>query len=229
MSWRTIDGYNKAINCFISCREPGKTDSSWWEKIYSGWIKNKWPWTYLVRHVVEITEAMIQDIEDTLNKWSVEPIELQYNKGAFKDGIVDVKIDGELFFRVVALSIPLRRIKLAKIPNIAGIFMDEYIIDPRSGEKYLPNEYFKIKELYSTYRRSYPGKGMLKMYFCGNPYSLFNPLFVGLGVDVASLRKDIYISTEEVQDYTFPDGVKFHDQVYKLKHNIHNHQKLHFH
>lgn len=205
MNWRTIDGYNKSINVFISPREPGKTDTTWWEKIYSNWCEDSKPWGYLVRQVVEITEAMIQDIQDTINKWAVEPIELQYTKGALKDGIVDIKIKDQLFFRIIALSLPLRRIKLAKIPNIAGIFMDEFIIDPKSGEKYLKNEYFKIKELYTTYRREYKGTGMMKMYFCGNPYSLFNPLFVGLGVDVAKLRKDTY---KEV------------DGQYKLQHNI---------
>lgn len=192
MSWRPIDGLNKAINVFISCREPGKTDTTWWEKIYSNWVEDSRPWAYLVRQVVEITEAMIQDIQDNINKWAIDPVEFQYTKGSLKDGIVDIKIDGKLFIRIIALSLPLRRIKLAKIPNINSLFMDEYIIDPKSGEKYLKNEYFKIKELYTTYRREYQGKGMMKMYFAGNPYSLFNPLFVGLGVDVAKLKKDVY-------------------------------------
>lgn len=204
-SWRTIDGFNKAINVVISPREPGKTDTTWWEKIFSSWSIDGKPWGYLVRQVVEITEAMIQDIEDTINKWAVEPIELTYTKGSLKDGIVDVKIKEKLFIRIVALSLPLRRIKLAKISNINGLFMDEFIIDPKSGEKYLKNEFFKIMELYTTYRREYQGKGMMKMFFCGNPYSLFNPLFVGLGVDVAKLKKDEY---------------KLLNGEYKLKQNI---------
>lgn len=221
MSWRPIDGFNKPINIFISAREPGKTDTTWWEKIYSGWIEDGKPWGYLVRQVVEITEAMIQDIEDTINKWSIDPVELHYNKGAFKDGIVDVKIKDKLFFRIISLSITLRRIKLAKIPNIKGIFMDEYIINPISGEKYLPDEYFKLKELYTTYRRSYEGTGMMKMYFSGNPYSLFNPLFVGLGIDVSILKKDRYNPvSDELIDYDFPDGISFSEKVYKLNHNI---------
>lgn len=204
-SWRNIDGFNKAINVVISPREPGKTDTTWWEKIYSSWCIDGKPWGYLVRQVVEITEAMIQDIENIINKWAIEPIELSYTKGSLKDGIVDVKIKDKLFIRIVALSLPLRRIKLAKIPNIAGLFMDEFIIDPKSGEKYLKNEFFKIMELYTTYRREYQGKGMMKMFFCGNPYSLFNPLFVGLGVDVAKLKKDEY---------------KLINNEYKLKQNI---------
>ena len=221
MTWRAIDGLNKSINAFISCREPGKTDATWWGKIYSGWCDDSRPWIYFVRQVVEITSAMLQDIEDTINKWAIEPIELEYPKGQLKEGIVDVKIKGKLFFRVVALSLPLRRIKLAKIPNIKGIFMDEFIINPKSGEKYLKDEYFKIKEAYTTYRRSYEGKGQLKMYFCGNPYSLFNPLFVGLGVDVSKLTKDVYVPIENSSfHYVFPDGVEFDDKIYVLKQNI---------
>ena len=220
MNWRTIDGFNKATNVFMSPREPGKTDTTWWEKIYSNWVEDNRPWAYLTRQVVEITEAMIQDIEDNINKWAIEPIQLEYTKGSLKDGIVDIKIGKQLFIRIIALSLPLRRIKLAKIPNIAGIFMDEFIIDPKSGEKYLKNEYFKIKELYTTYRREYQGKGMMKMYFCGNPYSLFNPLFVGLGIDVSKLKKDVYVDTGESMHYSFPDGIEFDDKVYKLKQNV---------
>lgn len=204
-TWRTIDGFNKAFNFAMSPREPGKTDTTWWNKIYSDWFYTKRPWMYLVRQSVEITQAMIQDIEDTINKWSIEDVKLKYTKGNFKDGIVDVFIGDELFFRIVSLSIPLRRIKLAKIPNIGGVFMDEYIIDPRTGEKYQPHEAFKIKEAYTTWRRSYEGKGFLKCYFAGNPYSLFNPLFVEWDVDISALRKDEYIY----------DGEKW-----ILKHNI---------
>lgn len=189
---RPIEGLNKWLNFIMSCRELGKTDVFWWSKIYLNWLKNKRPWGYLVRQCVEINEAMISDIENIINKWSIEPVELKYNKGAFKDGIVDVKINGELFIRITSLSIPLRRLKLAKIPNIGGIFMDEYIIDPRTQEKYLPSEWFKIKELYTTWRREYQGTGVLKLWFSANPYSLFNPVFVGLNVPLDKLRKDEY-------------------------------------
>lgn len=199
-SWRPLDGHNKPFNFGMSPREPGKTDSTWWEKIYCNWVKTKQPWAYLVRKSVEITDAMILEIQDVvLNKWSVEPIEFKYNKGNFKDGIVDVKIGNELFFRIVSLSIDLRRIKLAKIPNIGGMFIDEYIIDPRTGEKYQQNEAFKIKEAYTTWRREYRGKGFLKMYIAANPYSLFNPLFIDWGVDVNKLRKgETYVGDQFV-------------------------------
>lgn len=207
MSWRPIDGLNKWLNFFMSPREPGKTDVTWWEKIYCNWVKNKRPWAYLVRQSVEITEEMIGDIESTiLNKWSTKPIALEFKKGEFKDGMCNVKINGELFFRIISLSLPIRRLKLCKIPNIGGIFMDEYIIDPRNDERYQKNEFFKIKELYTTLRREYQGDGVLKFYVVANPYTLHNPIFVGLDVDTNKLRKDEYIET--------PNGWKLVPHIY---------------
>lgn len=197
-SWRTIDGYNKPYNFVMSPREPGKTSMMWLEKVYLPWKKDRRPWVYFVRKTVEITEALITSIFDTtINKFTDDNVTPEFKTGAFKDGIVDVSINGELFFRIVSLSIDLRRIKLAVVPRIKAVFMDEYIIDPRSGEKYIKNEAFKIKEAYTTWRRE--SDTMLKMYFAANPYSLFNPLFVDWGVPVGKLRKgafyvgDVYV------------------------------------
>ena len=186
-NFREIDGYNKAFNFVLSARECGKTTSAW-IKIYSQWKKTKKPYIYLTRTAVEINEALIDSIFDTnIRKFFDDDLKVKYNKGAFKDGIVDVFVNNELFFRIVSLSIPLRRIKLAVLKNIGGVFMDEYVIDPKTGEKYIKEEAFKIKEAYTTWRRE--SEGILKCYFVGNPYSLFNPLFVSWGVDTAKLKR----------------------------------------
>ena len=210
--FRAIDGYNKPFNFIASPRELGKTSMMWMKKIYLPWKNNHKPWIYLVRQSVEITSALIDSINDTtINKFTDDNVEFWYKTGAFKDGIVDVFIvnhckatiketdeNGEeksseieyneniLFFRIVSLSIQLRRIKLAVLKNIAGVFMDEYIINPKLQEKYLPDEAMKIKEAYTTWRRE--ADGVLKFYIVGNPYTLFNPLFVDWDVDVGALK-----------------------------------------
>ena len=186
--YRPVDGYNKPFVFIMSARELGKTAQKWMKQ-YRRWKKDKKPYIYLVRKSVEITDALINSIADTIiNKFTDDNVEFQYSRGSFKDGIVDVKISGEIFFRIVSLSIDLRRIKLAVLKNIAGVLMDEYIIDPRTDEKYQTNEAFKIKEAYTTWRRE--ADGVLKFYFLANPYSLYNPLFVDWKVDVSKLRKD---------------------------------------
>ena len=186
-TWRRLDGYPQPFKFAGGPREPGKTTASWYGKIWRRWKKSGAPWIYLVRQSVEITEALIESIRGNITKFANNVPEFEYTKGAFKDGIVDVKVDGRIFFRIVSLSIPLRRIKLAVLQNLDGVFADEYIIDPRSDEKYQHNEGFKIKEAYTTWRRE--AKGVLKFYFSANFYSLYNPLFVELGVNVSELRK----------------------------------------
>lgn len=185
---RKIDSYNKDFNFIFGPREPGKTTFMWFKKIYLNWKKDKRPWIYLVRNAVEISEALIQSIFDVnINKFIDEYIEPQYTKGTFKEGVVDVKIEGEVFFRIVSLNLPLRRIKLAILRNAVGAYMDEYIVNPRNGEKYNKDEYYKIQEAYTTWRRECEGR--FKFYFTANPYSLFNPIFVGLNVDLSKLKK----------------------------------------
>lgn len=181
-----IDGYNKPFNFIMSPREMGKT-SMLWMKIYNGWKRDHRPWIYTTRTCVEITQALIDSIADSIiNKFTDDNIQFNYNKGAFKDGIVDVKIDDILFIRIVSLSIQLRRIKLAVLKNIKGVLMDEYIINPKLKERYITNESFIIKEAYTTWRRE--ANGILKWYFLANPYSLFNPLFLDWNVDVSKLK-----------------------------------------
>ena len=194
---REIDGYNKPFNIVISAREPGKTVALWFKKIFRIWVKDNRPWIYLTRTAAEITEGMIETIrEANINKFlpDEENVVFTFNRGTFKQGIVDIFISGKIFVRVVSLSLPLRRIKLAVLRNARGMAMDEYIIDPRSGEKYIQNEGFKIFEAFTTWRRECDG--MFKAYFLGNPYTLYNPLFVTLGVDTSKLKKgEFYVGS----------------------------------
>ena len=215
-SYRPIDGYNKAFNIVISPRELGKTSQMWMDKIYTPWKKNHKPWIYLVRQAVEIDDALIESIFSTnMNKFTDDNLHPIYKSSSFSDGIVDIFLevkhlekkevkqdDGSLkmedvevsekflFFRIVSLNIKMYRIKKAILRNIAGVFMDEFIINPEFAEKYLPKEFERLQEAYSTWRRE--ADGVLKMYFVGNPYSLFNPLFVGLKVDIAKLKRDSF-------------------------------------
>lgn len=187
--YREIDGYNKPFNFVLSARELGKTSMFWLKKVYFQWLKDKRPIAYLVRKNVTISEALIRSIQETiLNKFTDDKVSLEFSKGSFKDGIVDVYIKKELFFRIYSLNIDLQRLKLATLPRIKAVFMDEYIIDTRTNEKYLSSEYFKIKELYSTLRRE--AEGVLKVYVVGNPYSLYNPLFNAWQIDTAKLYNE---------------------------------------
>lgn len=191
-SFREIDGYNRPYNIVLGPREAGKTTVMWCSKIYPNWVKDKKPWIYLVRNATEITEALIDSIFSVnINKFNDDTVTPEYKTSDFDKGIVDVKIKGETFIRIVALSCKLRKIKLAVLKGLKGVYMDEYEVDPQSKESYIANEGFKIKEAYTTWRRE--ADGVLKMYFTGNLYSLFNPLFISLGVPVNNARKGEFL------------------------------------
>lgn len=186
---RRINSYNKAINIVFSAREAAKSTVANLDMTYIPWTKTHAPALYLVRNPIEINVPLIQKIEDTINKWLEKPITITYKKGEFKDGIVDLFIDGEVFIRILACNIPLRRIKQGLLPNVSVIIADEWFINPKVNEKYLKGEAFILKEIYTTYKRERLDKGKpLKMYFLGNLYSLYNPLFLWLKISPNKLR-----------------------------------------
>lgn len=190
-NWRNIDGYNKDINIAISPREPGKTTSFWITKAYPAWKKEKRPVVYLVRYANEISNELIDSIFDgVINKFKED--EKPIYKQNFKDGILDVFLldnkEKYLAIRVISLNCKLRKLKQQVVPNIKYMFMDEYIINPKAQEDYLKSEAMKIKELYTTLKRGSPD-GRLRFYVAGNPYSLYNPLFLDLGVDTSKLKR----------------------------------------
>lgn len=198
---RAINGYQKSINVLISAREPGKTTSLWMDEIYTPWKKNHFPWIILVRQCVEISDEYISSIfSNNMNKFTDDNVKPFYKPSKMQSGCLDIFIDNKLFVRIIALSMKLKRLKELTIPNCAGILFDEYIIDPRVQEKYLPGEYTKIMEGYNSWKRGKaPGIKRLKLWILGNPYSLFNPFFVGQGVEVAKLKRgEFYVKGDMV-------------------------------
>lgn len=195
--YRKIDGYPQPFKFVLSARELGKTTVFWVKKIYSGFRKDKRPWIYLTRQAVDISEAAITTIENYINKFSEEfggeEINLRYSRSDLNKGICDVYIGKDLFFRFVALSIPLRRIKLCVLKGLKGVFIDEYIIDSRTGERYIKDEAFKLKEAYTTWVRECPN---LRVYFSANPYSLYNPLFLAFDVDTRALKIGTFYTSD---------------------------------
>lgn len=204
-----ILSYNKPFNFVISAREAGKSTSTWLYN-YKQFVKKKSTTLVIRRLINDITETYIQDIENLINKFNEEqPIKLVFKKGSIKEGIVDVYIDGDIFFRVIALSNPLSRIKSLMLPRLSTIIFDEFICNTRLGEKYLQNEVFKFKELFNTFQRE---AEKLRVIFLGNPYSLYNPYFSWVGVKTASLYPgsfvtgdtwciEVYELTKELKEY----------------------------
>lgn len=197
---RPFMGYNKALNFICSPREPGKSTVLWNDLFYNSFSKRKECMIILVRTANSVTEGYITSIEDIIHKFSDESFKFIYNRGGLgKEGIFDLyAMIGEKKYRAIrfiAYTTPIDRIKRTLITNISYMGFDEFICNPKWGEKYSPSEYEKFQEIYSTYVREKPN---LQCWFFGNPYSMYNPYFIGLKVDT----KQCYIEDEKTRTLT---------------------------
>lgn len=178
---REIDSRDKPFNLVACEREAGKSVLMA-KKMYNAFTADFSPSIVIKRRAADITSTYIDDIGTIYEKFTGTRPDLQYSSSDAKTGMVDVAMDGKLFFRIISLSAPMSRLKSLVLRNIKFIFFDEFICNLRIGEKYLPDEAMRFKELYTTYNRE--AKRFIKAYFFGNPYSLFNPYFSWLGVPV---------------------------------------------
>lgn len=198
--------YNKTWNFAVGERESGKSVNSW-IKLYNAFYYLEDPSIVLRRRQIDITPAYIDDIATLLNKF-LKPqyqIQLLYRRGDISSGIADVWVGNAnenyswrdfeklpVFFRIMALAVPMARLKSMVLRNVRYMFMDEIIINTRAGEKYLPgDEHFLIKEIYTTYNRE--AERPIKILGAGNPYSVYCPLFSGLGVDSSKLKPGAFV------------------------------------
>jgi len=192
-NFRRVDSYDKCFNFVISEREAGKSVAVL-TKAYKAFIKKHRTTIIIRRLIADITETYINDVGKVINKFLPEEkqITLDFKKGNIKEGVVDVFVEDKHFLRLIALSNPMSRIKSTMIKNPAMIIFDEFICNNRAGEKYIDQEAFKFKEIYNTYQRECHGY-ILKCYFVGNPYSLYNPYFSDLDVDTLQLKPGAFI------------------------------------
>jgi hypothetical protein len=201
--WHHALTLNKTWNCVIGERESGKTVASWL-LIWNAFLHGR-PSLVLRRRIADITCAYIDDAAKAINKFLRRPIQFVYLKGDVGTGIADVRVGFAdqtytpltakklpLLFRIIGLSVPMSRIKSNMINDVAYIFFDEFICNLRGGEKYLAgDELFLIQEIFTTYNRE--ASRAIRIIMAGNPYSVYNPIFMGLGVNTALLKPGAYI------------------------------------
>ena len=201
-SLRTINGYNLPFNFIISEREAGKSTAIWLQS-YDTWVKDGKTTLVVRRKVVHITKAYIDDICQIIRKFRDESCKFEYSQSTLKEGIVDIYINEKRFVRICALSVDITALKSLVLRDLKYIVFDEFICNQRFGEKYLKDEATKFMEVYNTFRRESEN---LKVYWMGNPYSLYNVYFLFFGVDTSKLKRGSIIS----------DGKSYVIQCYEI-------------
>ena len=183
--------HKKVFNFAISPREPGKS-TQLWDLALNIWKRGGCIVVFR-RMTADITLAYLQSIEAIYTKFEAG-VEITFDKHDISKGIVDVYANGKILARVLALSAPMQRLKSLVLLNIKYMCFDEFICDTRNGEKYLPNEVFKFKEIYNTYQRECD---CLRVIFFGNPYSLFNPYFVWKKIPLKQIKPGVLLKGED--------------------------------
>lgn len=205
-TWDKPLSYGKTWNFAVGERESGKSVNSW-IKVFNAFYYEHRPSIVLRRRIADITSAYIDDTATLLNKFLLpeNQIQLLYLKGDVQSGIADIKVGkaGEnysyaaikqlpTFYRVIGLSCPMNRIKSLVLQNVKYLFLDEFLANTRAGEKYLNgDEHFLISEIYTTYNRE--AQTPIRILAAGNPYSVYCPLFSGLGVDSSKLKPGAFV------------------------------------
>lgn len=191
-NFNKIDGYNKPFNMIVSPREDGKTTSAIIQKVYSYFKKTGNPSIFLRFQIADITELYLDSLIYPINKFVDENVSIKYSLSALgKDSCIKVKIDNKAFIIVMALSTPMQRLKSLFIKGVKYIFLDEFILNTRIGEKYPKKVVFRFKEIYNTFQRESPET---KFYAMGNPYSFYNPFFVEWGISPKNLKRNKILS-----------------------------------
>lgn len=190
---RTIDGYNLPFNFIISEREAGKSTFIWLNKVYKIFKEKARPSIIIRRRINYITDSYIEDMATIINKFTNDNVVFKYSKSTLKDGIINIYIEDKLFIRLIGLSGDINKIKSGVILNPGYMIYDEFINNPKYGERYLKGEAEKFQEVYKTYNRECKDK-YFKCYFLGNPYSLYNPYFLFFNVPTSKLKPGAIIT-----------------------------------
>ena len=79
--------------------------------------------------------------------------------------------------------------------DVRYLIFDEFMIDLRNNEKYLPDELSRFEELYTTYNRE--AKTNIRCYFLGNAYSYYSPYHAYFKIDAKKIKMGCIIITNQ--------------------------------
>lgn len=183
---RRISGYHKMLKAIIAPREPGKT-TQMLNKCWSRACKKGETAVYLVRNSNIITPTFVEnEIRQKIKKFFEVPV-FEFSMTSAKAGNVDILAEGFPFMRIISLNMLTEKLKKVTVPHPSFIWMDEFVLDTKRGDRYLTSESSRFKDLYNTLVRENRG---LYAYFTGNVYSRYNPYFLDWKVETDKLSTE---------------------------------------
>lgn len=189
---KEIDSYAKDFNLVYSVREDGKT-ASFDMKAISKLRRFQATPIYLLRQVNEVSEEYVESLKRRWNKWLKVPIEFYYSKKNLENGIATLYFDRKKLYpavKIVSLAKSIDILKKFFVARPSDFFLDEVVLNTRTGSKYLKGEPMRVKEIYKTFYREYVNAKLPrpKFYGFGNPYSWYNPYNAELNIDCEKIK-----------------------------------------
>lgn len=186
-----IDSYGKNENYIISPREDGKSTAVFFYKVLNDFHKNGLPSLYLRRNKTDLSSLYFDSFSMYIDKFleDASDYNITYHITERINGVVPIYLNGKSLIDVVCLSTKIGS-KKSLVKRYNYLIFDEFIVNPLFGERYLKMELTRYLEIKKTFMR----ENIAKTYFIGNPYTLYNPYFVGYNVDTTKLKKNsVYV------------------------------------
>lgn len=193
-----IKSYNRFINIIISSRGVGKTYAMK-KEVITNFIKRKKQFIYIRR-----TGTQIKQIKDGDRQGGRFFTDIQQD---FPHHDLDFRGDkfycnDEVMGYAVAITKPAV-LRGSSFHDVNIIFFDEFISVGTLDDVYRPNEFNDFMNILDTVIRN---RNDVKVYMLGNPYSLVNPYFTNLDLEIKhgerfTTTKDIVIDFYNAEDF----------------------------
>lgn len=171
---------NKVLNFVLGMSLGGKTYKGL--KLAIGtWRRKKARTIICVRNEIQVSSDLIDGLAAEIDKittasnWALGALSIS---GSGVDTVFSFGTD-KPFLSFKSLHTVLSK-KQTTIPNVAWILFDEFVLNTRSGERYLTDEIMRFKWLFSKTTRGYDYK--TRVLFLGNTESAYNPYFAEYGI-----------------------------------------------
>lgn len=217
INYRPLHGYNKTWNAVFCPREAGKTTKLEYEQIFLN-IKQGYGTCIMVRYAKEVSKHTLKACEDRINQFLHDKInfyaDIKIGGGMITGSIHfsiyqnHLRLPGEGLLVWIGLDEQILKKMYLKEPR--WLIMDEYVLNPQSGEKYCKNEMHKILMLHGTLSRYCHKSQKLKTFLIGNAYTKFTPFIEYFKIDINKLKEGAIISGDNfvVWCYQLKDELK---------------------
>jgi len=183
---------NKILNFVLGMSLGGKTYQAL-ELAINTWRRYGARTVFCVRNEIQVSTDLLEGLLGEIDKIKTEK---NWNLGEtiINGSGVDASFsfgEGKPFLSFKSLHTIFSK-KQVTIQNVKWLVFDEFVLNTRSGEKYMKDEITRFKWLFSKITRGYNYK--TRAIFLGNTESAYNPYFAEYGIKPSFLKANTIVA-----------------------------------